>query len=317
MNPSNQASTSSAAAHPFSIVETADAVPERPDPTATWFVANLELAELLVARGVSSSRICNAEQGDARAWARSMTAAGCVPPAPFDPGMRCLVVLPTYDERENLAAMIDAIGTHLITDVLIVDDNSPDGTGELADRLAADRPELHVMHRPGKLGLGTAYVAGFRWGLDRNYERIIEIDCDFSHSPRDLSRLVAASRHADLVIGSRFVPGGCTEGWVLRRRLLSRGANLYTKMFLGRAVNDWTGGFRCYRGATLAALDLDRVTASGYSFQIQMAWLVKRSGGSILEIPIHFIDRDRGQSKMSGSIAFEALSLVPTLRLRH
>ncbi|MCB9872329.1 MAG: polyprenol monophosphomannose synthase [Planctomycetes bacterium] len=236
--------------------------------------------------------------------------------APFRPQRSCLVVLPTYNERENLEAVIAAIAANLVTDVLIVDDNSPDGTGELADRMAAEFPAVHVLHRPNKRGLGTAYIDGFRWGLREGFERLIQMDCDFSHDPADLPRLVDACETADLVIGSRYVDGGETPGWPASRRLLSRCANLYASAFLGRTVRDWTAGFRCVRSDVLARADLDRIHATGFSFQVQLTWVVKQLGGRIREVPVRFVDRRKGESKLDRSIALEALRLIPSLRFR-
>lgn len=300
------------------VKERAD-IAANPDADAFHLVPDLELGEELINRGVPSSHVLNQEQGSETQWSeviRRGNDPAVAPPTPLAPGLDCLVILPTYNECQNLENMVRAISRHLVTDILIVDDNSPDGTGEIADTLAAKYEYVHVIHRPGKLGLGTAYIAGFRWGLDRDYDRLIEMDCDFSHNPADLPRLVHASKTADLVIGSRYVRGGSTMGWDLRRRLLSKGANLYTKVFLGPSLNDWTAGFRCYNRDRLGEIELSKVTASGYSFQIQMAWLVKRVGGVVREIPIHFAERNEGQSKMSGGIAMEALVLVPTLRFR-
>ncbi|MCB9880594.1 MAG: polyprenol monophosphomannose synthase [Planctomycetes bacterium] len=213
--------------------------------------------------------------------------------------------------------MVDAVRRFCAVDVLVVDDNSPDGTGDLADRIAAENDDVFVLHREEKRGLGPAYVAGFQWGLERGYERLFEMDCDFSHAPWDLPRLAAASADADLVIGSRYVKGGATEGWTLSRRLLSRGANLYTRTFLGPKVRDWTAGFRCFNADMLRKLPLDQLSASGYSFQIEMAWRTLNAGGRIREVPIGFVDRNEGKSKMSRAIAMEAVRLVPRLRLRR
>ncbi|MFC1888710.1 polyprenol monophosphomannose synthase [Thermodesulfobacteriota bacterium] len=236
---------------------------------------------------------------------------------PLDLPLRMLVVLPTYNERENLKPMVRAIQGNLACDVLIVDDNSPDGTGKIADELAGSTAGVHVLHRAEKQGLGRAYMAGFEWGLERDYERLFEIDCDFSHPPWDLPRLAWAAQDYELVIGSRYVRGGGTEGWNALRRLLSTTANLYTRFFLGFGVHDYTAGFRCYSADLLRHIDFERVVASGYSFQIEMTWLSKRAGVSILELPIRFVDRVTGASKMTGAIALEALPLVALLRFRR
>lgn len=303
---------------------TREALPERidADQSAAWLVPSYELAELLVERGADSSRIAVArEAGREQAWIDALVQAGAsdpiLPPAPQAFPWRGLVVLPTYNEIENLPDMVDAIRRFCAVDVLVVDDSSPDGTGELADRLAAQNEDVFVLHRAEKQGLGPAYVAGFHWALERDYDRVFEMDCDFSHAPWDLPRLAAASADADLVIGSRYVRGGATEGWTLPRRLLSRGANIYTKVFLGRRVHDWTAGFRCFRADLLRKLPLDQLSASGYSFQIEMAWRTLANGGTIREVPISFVDRNEGNSKMSRAIAIEAVTLVPRMRWRR
>lgn len=216
----------------------------------------------------------------------------------------------------NVKPIVAAIHAYLDADVLIVDDGSPDGTGAIADRLAARNPKLYVLHRQGKLGLGTAYLAGFAWATAHGYERVCEMDADFSHAPWDLPRLVHASHDAELVIGSRYVAGGCTVGWDWKRRLLSRGANLYARLLLGSGIRDNTAGFRCFHTAALQQLDLQAVAAQGYAFQIEMAFRMVRAGFRVKEIPIHFVDRQVGKSKMDGRIAREALLLVPKLRAR-
>ncbi len=241
---------------------------------------------------------------------------GPLPLSPYDCGKRCLVVIPTYNERENLPRIVADVLAYLATDVLVVDDGSPDGTGAVADELAAADARVRVLHRAGKQGLGTAYIAGFRDAIARGYERVFEMDADFSHPPWDLPRLAMASLRADLVIGSRYVKGGSTVGWDLKRRLLSRSANLYARTILGTGVRDMTAGFRCYDVASLRRVDLGQVAAQGYAFQIEMVFRMKRIGARITEVPIHFVDRRVGQSKMSGGVAREALLLVPTLRFR-
>ena len=232
--------------------------------------------------------------------------------------MRATVCLPTYNERENLLRMIEALRDVLRDGdrVLVIDDNSPDGTGAIADTLAAVHPFVDVLHRQEKEGLGRAYVAGFRRALADGAELVLEMDCDFSHSPTDVPRLIeAAESGADLVLGSRYVPGGGTRNWGLARRLISRGGSVYTALFLHMGVKDPTGGFKCFRRAVLERLDLDAITPRGYAFQIEMTYRVKQAGFSVIEIPITFVDREVGQSKMSRSVVLEAIWRVPLLRL--
>ncbi|MEZ5987737.1 MAG: polyprenol monophosphomannose synthase [Planctomycetota bacterium] len=285
-----------------------------------WLVATLADGEALIRRGADSARVASLELGDEAAWARAAadSAPGepLLPPRPYEPRQRTVVVLPTYNEAKNLEPMVDAIRTWLAADVLVVDDGSPDGTGALADSLSAIDPRVHVLHRQAKEGLGRAYVAGFRRCLDHGYEAVVQMDCDFSHAPWDLCRLVAGLEGHDLVIGSRYVPGGRTDGWGFRRRLLSRGANVYAGAFLGFGVHDWTGGFRCWRASLLEALRLGEVASNGYSFQVEMAWRSRRRKARIVELPIRFVDREAGVSKMSTGIALEAVRVVPALRFR-
>jgi dolichol-phosphate mannosyltransferase len=232
---------------------------------------------------------------------------------------RAVLCLPTYNERENLEAMIDALGDVLDTDrdhVLVIDDGSPDGTGEIADRLAAERGWVSVLHRETKEGIGPAYVAGFRRALSEDAELVLEMDCDFSHNPADVPRLIAASDDADLVLGSRYTPGGGTANWGLARRIVSRGGCLYAQVLLGMRVRDLTGGFKCFRRATLEAIDLDALSAHGYAFQIETTYRVHKAGLRIEEVPITFVERRAGASKMTGSIVAEAMWKVPLLRLR-
>jgi dolichol-phosphate mannosyltransferase len=232
---------------------------------------------------------------------------------------RAVVCLPTYNEVENLEPMIRALGVVLDTardGVLVVDDSSPDGTGEVADRLAAELPWVSVLHRDRKEGIGPAYVAGFRRALAEGAELVLEMDCDFSHDPRDVARLVEAAVDADLVLGSRYARGGGTENWGLIRRLVSRGGCLYAQVLLGVRVKDLTGGFKCFRRSTLEAIDLDAVSARGYGFQIETTYRVLRAGLRVREVPIRFVDRRVGESKMTGSIVAEAAWMVPLLRLR-
>jgi dolichol-phosphate mannosyltransferase len=228
-----------------------------------------------------------------------------------------LIVIPTYNEAENLEAMIREIGElSLVFDVLIVDDHSPDGTGEIADRLAQARPNVHVMHRAGKLGLGTAYIAGFRWALARDYAYVMEMDCDFSHHPRYLPTFMEQIADADLVIGSRYVPGGDTPDWGLYRRLMSTGGNLFARTLLGLSTHDCTGGYRCYRRAIVEQVPWDEIGLQGYGFQIGAVYHIERMGGRIAEFPIVFDDRQLGNSKMSKDIVIEAMKFVVRLALR-
>jgi dolichol-phosphate mannosyltransferase len=225
-------------------------------------------------------------------------------------GMSVLVIVPTFNEAENIRAIASAVRTHGY-DLLIVDDASPDGTGHIADDLAATDDGVHVLHRAEKEGLGPAYAAGFEHGLGMGAEILCEMDADFSHDPTDLPRLVAAVESgADLAIGSRYVAGGGTEGWPWHRRALSRGGNLYASLMLGIRVKDATAGFRAFRDTTLRKIDPSGCEASGYGFQIEMAWRTERAGLDIVEVPIVFRDRELGESKMDRSIALEAISLI-------
>lgn len=232
--------------------------------------------------------------------------------------MHATVCLPTYDERENLESMLRALGAVLRPGdrVLVIDDNSPDGTGELADALAQELEFVSVLHRPQKEGLGPAYLAGFERALADGAELILEIDCDFSHSPADVPRLIAAAENgADLVLGSRYVHGGGVGNWGLMRRAISRGASLYTGLFLQMGVKDPTGGFKCFRRRVLETVDLGGITAKGYAFQIETTYRAKQAGFRIVEVPITFDDRTKGRSKMSRRIVLEAVWRVPLLRL--
>jgi dolichol-phosphate mannosyltransferase len=231
------------------------------------------------------------------------------------------VCLPTYNERDNLGPMVRALeevgGAHgLDLNVLVVDDASPDGTGALADELAAKKPFVSVLHRPSKEGLGPAYVAAFRQVLAEGADLVVEMDCDFSHNPADLPRLVAAATEADVALGSRYVDGGATANWGLGRRIVSRGGCLYAQTLLGVRIRDLTGGFKCYRRAALEALDLNRISSRGYAFQIETTYRALRAGFRIVEVPIVFTERELGGSKMSRSIMLEAVAKVPELRLR-
>lgn len=230
--------------------------------------------------------------------------------------MSTLIVIPTYNECENLPILVEQLRAAVPqAHLLIVDDGSPDGTGRLADALALQQPEVHVMHRTVKDGLGRAYLAGFAWGLEKGYQRIVQMDADLSHNPADVPRLIAATETADLAIGSRYVPGGGTVNWGWVRRLLSRGGGLYARTILGLSIQDLTGGFKCWRRATLEAMELDSVRSNGYSFQIEMTWRALRKGFRATEIPILFTDRVDGVSKMSKRIVVEAVGMVWRLRL--
>jgi dolichol-phosphate mannosyltransferase len=227
------------------------------------------------------------------------------------------VCLPTYNERENLVPMVDRLGQVLGDEgiVLVIDDSSPDGTGEIADGLAAERPWVQVLHRPQKEGLGPAYLDGFHKALELGADFVFEMDCDFSHDPSDVPRLAAAAEDADLVIGSRYVTGGGTRNWGLLRRLISRGGSLYAQILLGVPVRDLTGGFKCYRRAVLETIDLDAIESKGYAFQIETTYRALRAGFRVVEVPIVFTDREVGGSKMSKAIVLEAVWKVPALRL--
>ncbi|HEX3589083.1 MAG TPA: polyprenol monophosphomannose synthase [Pseudonocardiaceae bacterium] len=229
-----------------------------------------------------------------------------------------LVVIPTYNERDNLGPIVARLHAALpAVHALVVDDGSPDGTGELADKLAAGDDRVHVLHRAEKAGLGAAYIAGFRWGLDAGYAVLVEMDADGSHAPEDLPRLLDALQDADLALGSRYVPGGRVVNWPRRRELLSRGGNLYSKFALGVGINDITGGFRAYRRHVLENLVLDDVASHGYCFQVDLAWRTVQAGYSVVEVPITFTEREIGESKMSGSIVREALLRVTQWGVRH
>ena len=226
-------------------------------------------------------------------------------------GERCLVIIPTYNEAENIELIVDRVRASVPElDVLVVDDGSPDGTGEIADKIAAHDSSVHVMHRTEKTGLGAAYLAGFGWGLDAGYDVLIEMDADGSHLPEQLPRLLEALPEADLVLGARWVPGGRVVNWPKRREFLSRGGNAYVRILLGLRLHDATGGFRAFRRATLEGIDLAAVTSQGYCFQVDLARRSVDAGFGVVEVPITFVERVHGESKMSGDIVREAVIRV-------
>mgnify|MGYP000679507326 CR=1 FL=1 len=225
--------------------------------------------------------------------------------------MKPIVIVPTYNEAENLSLLVAeilALPVHI--DIVVVDDNSPDGTGEIAERLAAQHPGVHVLHRAGKLGLGTAYIAGFKYALAGDYDRIMTMDCDFSHHPRYIPAILDKSKEADLVIGSRYVRGGGTQDCTLPRKMLSWGANAFAKTMLGLKAMDCTAGFRCYRREVLESIDLDAIFSNGYSFLIEMLYQVTRRSWRVAEVPILFENRRRGRSKISRNEIIKALYTV-------
>lgn len=232
-------------------------------------------------------------------------------PVPLEMPVRTLVVVPTYDEIDNLESIVSrTLRVHPSLEVLVVDDNSPDGTGELAERLSRSTGRVHVLHRAGKEGLGAAYLAGFAWALERDYDTVVEMDADGSHQPEQLPRLFAALPFADLVLGSRWVPGGGVENWPRRREILSRGGNWYTRRALRLPLRDATGGFRAFRSETLRRLHLSDISSHGYCFQVDLARRVVQAGLVVQEVPIDFKEREHGVSKMSASIVREALLRV-------
>src|SRR4051794_16104112 len=230
--------------------------------------------------------------------------------------MKSLVIVPTYNERENLPQLVPAILAQGESfHVLVVDDNSPDGTGQIADDLAAADSRVNVLHRDGKRGLGTAYVAGFKWALANGFDYVFEMDADFSHDPAALPSLLAGAQRGDCAVGSRWVPGGGTENWSFLRTFISRGGSVYSKLILGVPVNDLTSGFKCFAAYVLRSLDLDSIRSNGYGFQVEVNYRCHRLGFRIVEVPIRFVDRRVGKSKMSGSIVVEAAGVVWRLRL--
>jgi dolichol-phosphate mannosyltransferase len=228
------------------------------------------------------------------------------------PGIgRVLVVIPTYNEADNLRLIVERLRRAVPeVDVLVADDASPDGTGAIADELAGADGQVHVLHRPGKQGLGAAYVAGFAWAREHAYDAVVEMDADGSHAPEELPRLLDVAREADVVLGSRYVPGGRVVNWPVHRLAISRVGNLYTRLALGMPLRDATGGYRVYRLPALEKLEIDSVASQGYCFQVDMVWRAYRSGFRVVEVPITFAERERGASKMSSAIVGEALLRV-------
>lgn len=229
---------------------------------------------------------------------------------------RSLIVVPTYNERENLPLLLEAVLNVVPSEVeiLVVDDGSPDGTGKIADEWASREARVHVLHRTGKLGLGTAYVAGFRWGLDQGFEQLIEMDADFSHDPKYLPVMLKSLESHDVAIGSRYVPGGGTVNWGLGRKILSRGGSLYARTVLGAPIRDFTGGFNGWRRKVIEAVDVGTLRSDGYSFQIELKYRAFKKGFRWTEFPIVFADREVGKSKMNRRIVFEALARVWSFR---
>lgn len=229
-----------------------------------------------------------------------------------------VVLIPTYNERENLPIVVRRVREAVpAADVLVLDDNSPDGTGEVADGLAAEDAQVHVLHRPAKRGLGAAYLAGFEWALDHGYDAAVEMDADGSHRPEHLPRLLDAAADADVVIGSRWVPGGEVVNWPWHRKLLSVGANTYVAVLLGMGVRDATGGYRVYRTNALRTMELEDVASQGYCFQVDLTLRAVRLGLRVVEVPISFVERENGHSKMSGDIMREALTRITAWGVRH
>jgi len=239
-----------------------------------------------------------------------------VPPQPTDAGV--LVIVPTYNERDNIEMIVERLfAASPEVHVLIVDDASPDGPGKIAEAISADAPRVDVLHRHGKAGLGAAYIAGFTWGLERGFGVLVEMDADGSHAPEQLPQLVAALDHADLVLGSRWIDGGRVVNWPKSRELLSRGGNIYTRLALGIDLHDATGGYRAYRRVVLDTIDYRAVASEGYCFQVDLVWRAVRAGFRVVEVPITFAERERGDSKMSRSIVREALWRVTEWGVKH
>jgi Glycosyltransferases involved in cell wall biogenesis len=232
--------------------------------------------------------------------------------------VKTLVITPTYQERENIESIVGRVlAATPEADVLVVDDGSPDGTGKIAEAMGTDDARVHVLHRSAKAGLGAAYIAGFDWGLDAGYDVLVEMDADGSHAPEQLPRLLEALEHADLVLGSRWVPGGGAVNWPLRRELLSRGGSLYARLALGIELRDATGGYRAFRRSVLEGIDYAGVASQGYCFQIDLARRALDAGYRVVEVPITFVERERGESKMDGTIVREALTRVTQWGIAH
>ena len=231
---------------------------------------------------------------------------------------RIVVLIPTYNERENLPLIVPRLRAAVpAADILVLDDSSPDGTGAVADQLAADDDQVRVLHRTSKAGLGAAYLAGFAWALDQGYDVLVEMDADGSHQPEQLPSLLLALADADVVLGSRWVPGGSVVNWPLHRKALSRGGNVYVRVLLGMPIGDATGGFRAYRASALRLLDLQDVASLGYCFQVDLVWRALRAGLSVVEVPITFVERSIGDSKMSGDIVSESLRNITMWGARY
>jgi dolichol-phosphate mannosyltransferase len=231
---------------------------------------------------------------------------------------RIVVLIPTYNERENVSLIVSRLRVAVPgADILILDDNSPDGTGEVADQLAAEDSQVRVLHRTSKAGLGAAYLAGFSWALEQGYDVLVEMDADGSHQPEQLPTLLMALANADVALGSRWVPGGSVVNWPMHRKALSRGGNLYVRLLLGMPIGDATGGFRAYRASALRAVDLHEVASQGYCFQVDLAWRAIRGGLSVVEVPITFVERTIGDSKMSQDIVNESLRNITMWGARY
>jgi dolichol-phosphate mannosyltransferase len=231
---------------------------------------------------------------------------------------KIVVLIPTYNERENLSLIVPRLRAAVpAADILVLDDNSPDGTGAVADQLAADDDQVRVLHRTSKAGLGAAYLAGFAWALDQGYDVLVEMDADGSHQPEQLPSLLLAMADADVVLGSRWVPGGSVVNWPLHRKALSRGGNVYVRVLLGMPIGDATGGFRAYRASALRIMDLQDVASLGYCFQVDLVWRALRAGLSVVEVPITFVERTIGDSKMSGDIVSESLRNITMWGARY
>jgi len=231
---------------------------------------------------------------------------------------KIVVLIPTYNERENVSLIVSRLRAAVPeADVLVLDDNSPDGTGAIADRLAADDGQVRVLHRESKEGLGAAYLAGFAWALERDYDVMVEMDADGSHQPEQLRSLLVALADADVVLGSRWVPGGSVVNWPIHRKVLSVGGNVYVRVLLGMPIGDATGGFRAYRASALRTLDLQKVASQGYCFQVDLAWRAIRAGLSVVEVPITFVERTIGDSKMSQDIVNESLRSITMWGARY